>query len=169
MMTDDDRISELMVRWEEARQQGVFLSPEELCADCPQLTAALSKRIRSVVTMERVLGVDPFDRDRTVDTNSVNHGPQPHQDRLPKIPGYEVLNILNEGGMGVVYKARQKALERIVAVKMIASVRSSPRLIARFYKEAEATARLQHPNIIQIFEIGHIRDQPFYSMELVEV
>src|SRR5262249_30962537 len=74
---------------------------------------------------------------------------------LPRVHGYELLHKLGEGGMGVVYKARQVALNRLVALKMIrggglddADVR------LRFFSEAEAVARLQHPNIVQIFDIG---------------
>jgi serine/threonine protein kinase len=78
----------------------------------------------------------------------------------PAIPGYEVLGLLGQGGMGVVYRARQVALKRLVALKMISSgSQAGEAELARFRLEAEAVARLQHPNIVQVFEIGEWRPQ----------
>ncbi len=88
---------------------------------------------------------------------------------LPTVSGYEVLGELGQGGMGVVYKARQRGLGRLVALKMIlARGRAGPDEFERFRREAEAVARLQHPNIIQIYEVGSRDGQPFFSMEYVE-
>ena len=87
----------------------------------------------------------------------------------PEVPGYEVLSRLGQGGMGVVYKARQKQLNRLVALKMIRDVgRAGPQQLARFRIEAEAVARLRHPNIVQIYEIGEVEGLPFFSLELLE-
>lgn len=82
---------------------------------------------------------------------------------------YELVEQLGRGGMGVVYKARQVRLNRLVALKMINSGEfASPTLIQRFHREAEAAANLHHPNIVPIYEIGELRGQHFYSMQLVE-
>ena len=88
---------------------------------------------------------------------------------LPDIPGYEVLGVLGRGGMGVVYRAWQKGLNRLVAVKMVhAGAQADPKVLARFRVEAEAVARLQHPNIVQIHEVGQHAGSPFLVLELVE-
>jgi len=87
----------------------------------------------------------------------------------PDLPGYEILGELGRGGMGVVYKARHVKLNRIVALKMIlAGNYASQADLVRFLAEAEAVAALQHPNIVQIFEIGQHDGLPFFTLEYVD-
>jgi serine/threonine-protein kinase len=86
----------------------------------------------------------------------------------PEVPGYQILRELGRGGMGVVYQARQIALDRDVALKMIKSGSfASPSELARFQNEAEAVARLDHPNIVPIFEVGSHAGLEFFSMKLI--
>jgi tetratricopeptide (TPR) repeat protein len=86
--------------------------------------------------------------------------------RLPKVPGYELLGELGRGGMGVVYQARHLALQRLVALKMILSgSHAGAQDLLRFRTEAEAVARLQHPNVVQIYEIGEQEGWPYFSLE----
>jgi serine/threonine protein kinase len=95
----------------------------------------------------------------------------PEQARVawPEPPDYEILHLLGEGGMGVVYKARHRRLRRIVALKMFRPGRQpSQREVLRFQTEAEAIARLHHPNIVQIFEIGSWNGLPYLALELAE-
>jgi hypothetical protein len=82
------------------------------------------------------------------------------------VPGYEVLGVLGRGGMGVVYKARQAALGRVVALKMILHAdHAGPAERQRFRREAEALGRLQQPHIVQVFDVGECQDLPYFSME----
>jgi ABC-type phosphate/phosphonate transport system substrate-binding protein len=82
---------------------------------------------------------------------------------------YELIEQIGRGGMGVVYKARQVALNRPVALKMISAGEfASPVVIQRFHREAEAAANLHHPNIIPIYETGEIQGQHYLSMALID-
>ena len=85
---------------------------------------------------------------------------------LPIIPDFEILGELGSGGMGIVYRARQLGLNRLVALKMLRVDQDSSSL-ARFRGEAEAVARLQHPHIVQIHEIGTVEGRPYLCLEYV--
>lgn len=82
---------------------------------------------------------------------------------------YELLEVVGHGGMGKVYRARQTSLNRIVALKMIHAGRfAGPEEVARFRREAEAAAGLDHPNIVHIYEVGCIENQHYFTMKFVE-
>ena len=104
-------------------------------------------------------------QDRT--RGSVNPDQAPAS--LPGVPGYEILDELGRGSMGVVYKARQLALDRLVALKMIPGGGDADgEKRQRFLTEARVVASLQHPNIVQLYEINFEQDTPYFAMELVE-
>jgi formylglycine-generating enzyme required for sulfatase activity len=87
----------------------------------------------------------------------------------PEAPGYEVLGVLGHGGMGVVYRARQLKANRLVALKMIRALgHATPQDRLRFQIETEAVARLQHPHIVQLHEVGEVRGQPYFSLEFCD-
>lgn len=116
----------------------------------------------------------PIGVDSDVDTGKVG-GPIPRPSNRksheltsgpPTIPGYDIIGELGRGGMGVVYKAWHVPTRRFVALKMIltgAAASDSHR--KRFRIESEAVARLTHPNIIQIYEVGELDGQPYFSLE----
>jgi serine/threonine protein kinase/WD40 repeat protein len=85
---------------------------------------------------------------------------------LPTIAGYEILSRLGKGGMGVVYKARQKKLNRVVALKMIlAGEHADADKLTRFHREAKAVGRLSHPHIVQIYDVGLAKNLPYFVLE----
>jgi len=134
----------------ESSQAGSTEEPDagaEAQADDPDRTATAS-------------GADP-------ETAQVSHKPAPAD--WPTVPGYDILQRLGEGGMGVVYKARHHGLKRLVALKMIrGGSQARPDHLSRFRGEAEAVARLRHPHIIQIYDIGEAAGLPFVALELLD-
>jgi eukaryotic-like serine/threonine-protein kinase len=85
------------------------------------------------------------------------------------VPGFQILDLIAQGGMGVVFRARQKSLDRIVAVKTIlVSQMHDQTSLARFEQEALAVARLRHPNIVAAYDLGRHQGRLFFVMELIE-
>jgi len=100
---------------------------------------------------------------------SANPPPNPGAAGWPSVAGFEILEELGRGGMGVVYKARQLNLDRMVALKMVlAGAHAGPNTLARFHKEAQAVASLQHPNIVQIYDVGLAGGLPYFSLEFID-
>ena len=86
-----------------------------------------------------------------------------------KFGKYEIIGELGQGGMGVVYKARDPAIGRLVALKTLTpELLSDPELLRRFYREARSAGNLQHPNIVTIYDLGESEGRPYIAMEFVE-
>jgi serine/threonine protein kinase len=173
-MSQESRLLDFVVEWEECRAAGKAVSPEELCRDCPELIEPLKVSLRALTGMNAVLGTQrpppepPLGRTEVLAQPPAICGPVPRE-AWPVIPQYEILEEVGRGGMGIVLKARQTALGRIVAVKAIlphGPIREEQR--RRFLREAKAMALLQHPNIVQIHEIGQRDEHPYLVMEYVE-
>jgi len=164
-MSTSDTIDELLIRWQELRQSGQPASVRDLCVDHPSLIDELTQRIEAFESMEALLGLGP-------------NATRPGYGGSPGVPwhlaekllplGYELLEVIDQGGMGVVYKAKQVKLRRIVALKMIAGFRVGPKQLARFRVEVEAVAQLQHPHIVQIYEVGEVDGHSYFSMEYLD-
>jgi serine/threonine-protein kinase len=116
-------------------------------------------------SLRRPASVTPVAGDE--DPQVTQHQPvPPTESGLPRVPGFELLELLGRGGMGVVYKARQVALNRVVALKMVlAGEHAGPEERARFLAEAEAVAALQHPGIVQVYEFGTHAGLPYFALE----
>src|SRR4029079_313758 len=105
------------------------------------------------------------DLDPDVDTPK----PWPAGTELPRISGYDVESLLCRGGMGIVYRARHRRLNRPVALKMlIAGAYAGQHERARFQREAEAVAGLRHAHIVQVYDVGEHEGWPYFTMELLE-
>ncbi len=159
MAESQDRIIELLAEWEEQYRLGNNLTPEELCADDADMRQHLRDRIQRRCRLLTQIA-PPVTGD--VSGDFLTETP-------PAVPGYELYEVLGSGGMGIVYKARQKAVNRIVALKVVLAGRHcSVSDLVGFRKEAETVARLRHPNVIQIYEVAQHDGRPFLALEYVD-
>jgi WD40 repeat protein/serine/threonine protein kinase len=151
------------------QEQGETPQLAEYVQRFPHLAARLQRVFEVDQALESdalaaVVGLRPPDESPTM-----AEGPAADDGPPPQIPGYEILGLIGRGGMGVVYKARQVALNRIVALKLLRTgAQAGPEQRARFRSEAEAMARLHHPNIVQVHEVGEHQGHPFLALEYVD-
>src|SRR4051812_21749764 len=142
-------------------------TPEEVCADSPELLPDVIARWRQLRNIEAEL-LALFPPTAEVPTGGLDDLPSPTHAfaTLPAIPGYDVTEMLGNGGMGIVYKAEHHKLNRTVAIKMLlASAYATPQEVASLSREAQAMAALRHANIVQVYDVGDIDGRPYFSME----
>jgi hypothetical protein len=155
---ESETLLDLLLQWEELRQQGKSASPEELCPDDPRLQALLRERLARRQRLHAALDLPA----------ATPHAPVARPAPLPVIDGYEIGELLGRGGMGLVFKARHKALKRDVALKIVVSgAHAGAQERARFRTEAEAVARMHHPGIVQVYEVGEQAGCPYLALEFV--
>ncbi len=120
--------------------------------------------LEELFQVHRLLGADALD-----DEDTAPRAAAPADGTLPRVGAYELLGEVGRGGMGVVYKARHPALGRVVALKsVLVGPHTGPDECERFRREAQAAARLQHPNVVQVYEVGEHDGLPFFAMEWVD-
>ena len=143
---------------------------------CPQCGDRLPADVPHGVCPKCMLGLgfdDPLEdqssgEQPTLDPGSRFIAPTPRE-LAPHFPQLEILDLVGQGGMGAVYRARQKTLDRIVALKILPSeVGRDPAFAERFTREAQALARLTHPNIVMVFDFGESDGYFYFLMEYVD-
>ena len=179
----DERLYEILGAYYEAARRGEPPDRRAFLALHPDLAAELEEffteqdRFHRAAEPLREAGDPSTLADDTGATSALDNGTVPEGSPDPLLPGdavryfgdYEILGEIARGGMGVVYRARQRSLGRVVALKMILSGRhATPDDLARFRNEAEAVAGLDHPNIVPIYEVGEHDGTSFFAMRLVD-
>ncbi len=161
-MAADPRVQQLLEEVLDTKR-----TPEEVCRDCPELLPELRLRWQRLESIQARIGAllpEP------ASTSGADAAPPAHRiDDAPHIPGYQVEAVLGHGGMGIVYRALDTRLHRTVALKMLLAgpyARAAER--ERFLREAEATAGLRHPNIVQIYDVGDHDGRLYFTMEFLE-
>lgn len=157
----EDKLAELLERWERAWEQGEDLSAEQLCAECPELVEALRLRIQMLKKMLRMTE----DLDFAASEESAHAVDDP---LISKVLGgrYRIDGFVAEGGFGRVYRAFDPELNRAVAIKVAkAAAVKPPELLL---EEARRVARLRHPGIVPIHDVGRDGELWFFVSDLIE-
>ena len=170
--TDDRdlRLAQLLVELTEAQQAGCARPLDEIVAAHPDLAVELRELWGAVMLADAVAShvSNPKHMDGSPSQTPTVSLPSARVSLPQQLGDYELLEELGRGGMGVVYRARQIRLDRIVAVKMILRGQLATAAdLARFRAEAEAAAKLDHPNIVPVYEVGDLDGQPYFSMKFV--
>jgi serine/threonine protein kinase/WD40 repeat protein len=173
------RVDEACARFEAAWQDGGRPRIEDFLAATPEAErAALLRELLPVeLELRRSVGEQPtadeyrarFPAHAALAAEVFEAAPAVEPAGWPEVPGYRVLGVLGRGGMGIVYKAEETALGRLVALKVLpGQAPLDPQRTRRFEREARAAARLHHTNIVPVFAVGEHRGLPFYAMQLIE-
>ena len=146
----DPVVLDLLVEWEKRKAAGNPATPEELCRDCPELVDELRRHVEQIAGLDPVLALT-----------------SPGEVEWPTIPGFELLGEIGQGGMGVVYRARDLLLDWVVAVKVPFGGPNMALPRTRFEREARTLAKLRHPSIVPVHAAGLVADTPYFVMDYV--
>jgi len=163
----DQQLADLLAELTDAVCRGEIVDFDATCREHPEFAAELRELWGAVlVTDTAASSRDELPAAADEDTSSGHW----RRLQLPAVIGdYELLEEIGRGGMGVVFRARQLSLDREVAIKMILRGRlASDSDLQRFLAEAAATARLDHPNIVPVYDVGDVDGRPFFSMRYIE-
>ncbi|WP_146403778.1 serine/threonine-protein kinase [Planctomycetes bacterium CA13] len=163
---DDQEIATILANLTDSVCRGEIVDFDSICRQYPQHAVELH-RLWGAVLVTDTAGATHEERPPASDEDS---SAQWRSLKLPvRIGDYDLLDEIGRGGMGVVFRAKQISLDREVAVKMILRGRlASEADLQRFMAEASATARLEHPGIVPVYEVGDIDGRPFFSMKYIE-
>ncbi|MEM9825274.1 MAG: serine/threonine-protein kinase [Planctomycetota bacterium] len=162
----DLRLAEIISNVGDAITRGEIVDLETICQANPDVAEEL-RRLWGTILVTDTAGAA---QDEGLAEESGDLGSRWRSIKLPATIGdYELLEELGRGGMGVVYRAKQISLSREVAIKMILRGRLASEMdLQRFLAEASATAQLEHPGIVPVYEVGDFEGRPYFSMQLIE-
>jgi Leucine-rich repeat (LRR) protein len=182
-MQEKPTLAQLVSRWQQLQQQGQAVSPEELCAGCPEHLDELRRRLSEDATVERfpqlsrlqgttpsLPAAGPVGAARGPGASAFDFlSPPQGPGELGRLGLYRVLRLLGEGGMGLVFQAEDGRLKRMVALKVIRpEAAGRPGSRERFLREAQAAAALEHENIVTIHQVDEAGGVPFIAMPLLK-
>jgi hypothetical protein len=163
-MSTEFRIRDLVKRWEALQREGREVSPEELCDETPELVEQVRAHLRSRERPSPSAATPAAD----VTQDMTPEQPPTTTAAVPHLPGYEILGRVGQGGIGCVFEARELALDRVVALKVLrAGSFAGPQEVERFRLEARAMAQLDHPNVVPIYGTGEHQELPYFTLRFM--
>ena len=163
----DEQLTELLAGLVEQAREGQAPDIDAVARDHPELAVEL-RELWAMAALADDLASAQDDLDFIAPAGGAIHAAQRSAGMPGEFGDYELLEKIGEGGMGIVFRARQKSLGRIVALKMIQrGALASAADVARFRAEAAAAAHLEHPQIVPVYEVGEHDGQPYFSMKYV--